>query len=160
MPWTRQYIWPRFFLIATGDGPAHDAAAAYHRLAERGCVTQRFIHSCFRTDRVGALLPLLIGLALDLYPGPVGLPPEMRPRLLTAGDGRCALHWGPCGSVFLFILSLPRAAGARNAMRLVLLDRDGVVVVNRATNIKGRKILPLSMALPRGIGRLNAAGLP
>jgi len=43
-------------------------------------------------------------------------------------------------------------------MKLVLLDRDGVIVVNRATNIKAPSDLALIGGAAEGIGHLNAAG--
>ena len=43
-------------------------------------------------------------------------------------------------------------------MKLVLLDRDGVVVVNRATNIKEPADLTLVQGASEGIRRLNEAG--
>jgi len=43
-------------------------------------------------------------------------------------------------------------------MMLVLLDRDGVVVVNRATNIKSPSDLDLIDGAAEGIGKLNDAG--
>jgi D-glycero-D-manno-heptose 1,7-bisphosphate phosphatase len=43
-------------------------------------------------------------------------------------------------------------------MKLTLLDRDGVVVVNRATNIKAPADLSLIEGAAEGIGHLNAAG--
>ena len=43
-------------------------------------------------------------------------------------------------------------------MKLVLLDRDGVVVVNRATNIKEPADLALIQGAAEGIRRLNEAG--
>lgn len=43
-------------------------------------------------------------------------------------------------------------------MKLVLLDRDGVVVVNRAVNIKAPADLALIEGAADGIGHLNAAG--
>jgi len=43
-------------------------------------------------------------------------------------------------------------------MPLFLLDRDGVVVANRATNIKSREDLQLLPGVAAAIGRLNAAG--
>lgn len=43
-------------------------------------------------------------------------------------------------------------------MRLALLDRDGVVVVNRATNIKRPEDITFIDGAAEGIGRLNAAG--
>ncbi len=43
-------------------------------------------------------------------------------------------------------------------MKLVLLDRDGVVVVNRATNIKEPVDLSLVEGATEGIRRLNEAG--
>jgi D-glycero-D-manno-heptose 1,7-bisphosphate phosphatase len=44
-------------------------------------------------------------------------------------------------------------------MPLFLLDRDGVVVVNRPTNIKTPADLELIPQAPEAIARLNAAGL-
>lgn len=46
-----------------------------------------------------------------------------------------------------------------NAMKLVLLDRDGMVVVNRATNIKTPEEITLIKGAAEGIGRLNEAGV-
>jgi D-glycero-D-manno-heptose 1,7-bisphosphate phosphatase len=43
-------------------------------------------------------------------------------------------------------------------MKLVLLDRDGVVVVNRATNIKAPADLSLIVGAAEGIRTLNDAG--
>ena len=43
-------------------------------------------------------------------------------------------------------------------MKLVLLDRDGVVVVNRSTNIKHPSDLTLIDGVPEGIRKLNEAG--
>ncbi len=43
-------------------------------------------------------------------------------------------------------------------MKLVLLDRDGVIVVNRATNIKTPGELALVKGAAEGIRRLNEAG--
>jgi len=43
-------------------------------------------------------------------------------------------------------------------MKLALLDRDGVVVVNRATNIKTPEEITLIDGAAEGISRLNAAG--
>jgi D-glycero-D-manno-heptose 1,7-bisphosphate phosphatase len=45
-------------------------------------------------------------------------------------------------------------------MKLVLLDRDGVVVVNRATNVKSASDLDLIDGAAEGIRRLNEAGFP
>jgi len=43
-------------------------------------------------------------------------------------------------------------------MKLVLLDRDGVVVVNRSTNIKRPSDLTLINGASEGIRNLNEAG--
>jgi D-glycero-D-manno-heptose 1,7-bisphosphate phosphatase len=43
-------------------------------------------------------------------------------------------------------------------MPLYLLDRDGVVIVNRATNVKTPADLELLPGVPAAIARLNAAG--
>ena len=43
-------------------------------------------------------------------------------------------------------------------MKLVLLDRDGVVVVNRATNIKTPDSITLIKGAAEGIAKLNEAG--
>jgi D-glycero-D-manno-heptose 1,7-bisphosphate phosphatase len=43
-------------------------------------------------------------------------------------------------------------------MPLVLLDRDGVVIVNRATNVKTAADLELLAGAPEAIARLNRAG--
>lgn len=44
-------------------------------------------------------------------------------------------------------------------MKLVLLDRDGVVVVNRATNLKRPADIALIPGVADGIAGLNAAGI-
>lgn len=54
-----------FFSIALAMGLLM-TPAAYHRLAERGCVTKRFVTLASVLIAV-ALLPLLIGLAMDSY---------------------------------------------------------------------------------------------
>ena len=54
-----------FFLIALAMGLLM-TPAAYHRLAERGSVTKRFVRLASSLIAL-ALLPLLIGLALDSY---------------------------------------------------------------------------------------------
>jgi D-glycero-D-manno-heptose 1,7-bisphosphate phosphatase len=43
-------------------------------------------------------------------------------------------------------------------MPLYLLDRDGVVIVNRATNVKTPGELELLPGVPEAIARLNGAG--
>lgn len=43
-------------------------------------------------------------------------------------------------------------------MPLYLLDRDGVVIVNRATNVKTPDELELLPGIPEAIARLNGAG--
>jgi D-glycero-D-manno-heptose 1,7-bisphosphate phosphatase len=43
-------------------------------------------------------------------------------------------------------------------MSLFLLDRDGVVIVNRATNVKTADDLELLPGVPEAIARLNGAG--
>jgi histidinol phosphatase-like enzyme len=43
-------------------------------------------------------------------------------------------------------------------MKLSLLDRDGVVVVNRPTNIKTPEEIELIEGVPEAIAALNGAG--
>jgi histidinol phosphatase-like enzyme len=49
---------------------------------------------------------------------------------------------------------------ASSALKLALLDRDGVTVVNRATNIKRPEDITLIKGAAEGISRLNADALP
>ena len=44
------------------------------------------------------------------------------------------------------------------SMKLVLLDRDGVIVVNRSTNVKQPSDLTLISGVSEGIRKLNEAG--
>lgn len=72
-----------FFLITIAMGLIM-APAAYHRQAERGCVTRRFVNLASALLTL-ALIPLMIGLALDSY---------LLVRLVTDAPGQslaCAL---------------------------------------------------------------------
>lgn len=54
---------------------------------------------------------------------------------------------------------MPKLPTSELAPHVVLLDRDGVVLVNRATNIKQPTELEFLPGVPHAIGRLTAAGV-
>ena len=138
------------------------APAAYHRQAERGLFTRRFVDLASRLLSL-SLVPLTLGIVIDTYLL-VWLVVGMElPSLFVAGGLLLVL-------VGLWSVVPQRARQTRGAaaalgwsarscmMPLVLLDRDGVVIVNRPTNVKTPADLELLPGVREAIARLNEAG--
>lgn len=79
------------------------APAAYHRQAERGCVTRRFVDFTSRMLSL-SLLPLIAGIALDTY-----VLITLISRMTALAIGGAALVVGVLGWLWFGIPALARA---------------------------------------------------
>ena len=149
-----------FLLLAVAMGLVM-APAGYHRQAERGCITRRFVDFASRLLSL-SLVPLTLGIVIDTYLLVWLVVGRELPGLCVAGGLLLVLV-----GLWFVVPQLARQARERGRARLAgpephdaarLLDRDGVVIVNRPTNVKTPADLELLPGVPEAIARLNEAG--